>query len=152
MTQTPFWDDVEVGQELPAVVKRPSTRQLVKYAGASGDFYEVHYDKDFAVEIGLPGLIVHGALKNAYLAQVVTGWMGPEGVLRKLSVRYRGTDVPNDTLTCSGRVTRVYEQDGARHGARHGVRLVDCALTLENGQGEQTTTGTATVQLPARGA
>ena len=77
MAETPFWDDVEVGQELPALVKRPSTRQLVKYAGASGDYYEVHYDKDFAVDIGLPGLIVHGALKNAYLAQVVTDWMGP---------------------------------------------------------------------------
>ena len=142
MSDTPVWDDVEVGQELPTVVKRPSTRQLVKYAGASGDFYEVHYDKEFAVDIGLPGLIVHGALKNAYLAQVVTDWMGAEGVLRKLSVRYRGTDVPNDDLTCSGRVTKVYEQDGAH--------LVDCALTLINSQGEQTTTGTATVQLPAR--
>ncbi len=144
MPETPFWEDVEVGQELPAIVKRPSTRQLVKYAGASGDFYEVHYDKDFAVEIGLPGLIVHGALKNAYLGQVVTGWMGPKGVLRKLSVRYRGADVPNDDLTCSGRVTKVYEQDGAH--------LVDCALTLANSQGEQTTTGTATVQLPSRAA
>ena len=142
MSDTPVWDDVEVGQELPTVVKRPSTRQLVKYAGASGDFYEVHYDKEFAVDIGLPGLIVHGALKNAYLAQVVTDWMGADGVLRKLSVRYRGTDVPNDDLTCSGRVTKVYEQGGAH--------LVDCALTLINSQGEQTTTGTATVQLPAR--
>ena len=143
MPQTPYWEDVEVGHELPAVVKRPSTRQLVKYAGASGDFYEVHYDKDFAVDIGLPGIIVHGALKNAYLAQVVTDWMGPDGALRKLSVRYRGTDVPDDDLTCSGRVTKVYEQDGAH--------LVDCALTLENSGGEQTTTGMATVQLPSRG-
>ncbi|MDE2899873.1 MAG: MaoC/PaaZ C-terminal domain-containing protein [Chloroflexota bacterium] len=143
MPDTPFWEDIEVGHELPTIVKRPSTRQLVKYAGASGDFYEVHYDKDFAVEIGLPGLIVHGALKNAYLGQVVTGWMGPDGVLRKLSVRYRGTDVPGDDLTCSGRVTKVYEQDGAH--------LVDCALTLQNSQGEQTTTGTATVQLPTKG-
>lgn len=142
MPQTPFWEDVEVGHELPALVKRPTTRQLVKYAGASGDFYEVHYDKDFAVEIGLPGLIVHGALKNAYLAQVVTDWMGPDGALRKLSVRYRGADVPNDDLTSSGRVTKVYEQDGAH--------LVDCALTLVNSKGEQTTTGAATVQLPAR--
>ena len=144
MAETPLWDDVELGMELPSVLKQPSTRQLVKYAGASGDFYEVHYDKDFAVDIGLPGLIIHGALKNAYLGQVVTGWMGPEGVLRRLSVRYRGADVPNDTLTCSGRVTKKYESDG--------VHLVDCALTLENSQGEHTTTGTATVQLPSRSA
>ena len=142
MPDTPFWDDVAVGLELPRLVKLPTTRQLVKYAGASGDYYEVHYDKDFAVEIGLSGIIVHGALKNAYLAQAVTDWMGPDGVLRKLSVRYRGADVPNEDLTCSGRVTKVYEQDGAH--------LVDCALMLENGRGEQTTTGTATVQLPVR--
>ena len=114
MPETPFWEDVEVGHELPAIVKRPSTRRLAMYAGASGDFYEVHYD-----------------------------WMGPDGVLRKIAVRYRGTDVPGDDLTCSGRVTKVYERDGAR--------LVDCALTLENSGGEQTTTGTATVQLPSRG-
>jgi hypothetical protein len=68
--------------------------------------------------------------------------MGPDGALRKLSVRYRGTDVPNDDRTCSGRVTKVYEQDG--------THLVDCALTLQNSGGEQTTTGTATVQLPSR--
>ena len=81
-----YWEDVAEGQELPQLVKRPSRRQLVMYAGASGDFYEVHYDRDFAIEIGLPGLIVHGALKNAYLAQVITGWMGPEGVMKRLSV------------------------------------------------------------------
>ena len=143
MAEKLYWEDVAQGQELPSLVKQPSKRQLVKYAGASGDFYEVHYDKDFAVEIGLPGLIVHGALKNAYLAQVVTDWMGPAGVLKKLSVRYRGTDVPDDALTCSGRVTKTYVE-----GALH---QVDCALALVNGEGEQTTTGSATVVLPSRG-
>ena len=142
MAENLYWEDVAEGQELPALVKQPSKRQLVKYAGASGDFYEVHYDKDFAVEIGLPGLIVHGALKNAYLAQVVTDWMGPAGVLKKLSVKYRGTDVPDDELTCSGRVTKTYVEEG--------VHQVDCALTLVNGAGEQTTTGSATVILPSR--
>ena len=139
-----YWEDVVEGQELPQLIKRPSKRQLVMYAGASGDYYEVHYDKDFAVKIGLSGLIVHGALKNAYLAQVVTDWMGPEGVVKKLSVKYRGTDAPDDTLTCSGRVTKVYV-----NGESH---QVDCALLLLNSNGEQTTTGTATVVLPSRGS
>ena len=142
MPETPLWDDVEVGQTLPSVTHQPSSRQLVQYAGASGDFYEVHYDKDFAVDIGLPGVIVHGALKNAWLAQVVTDWMGPAGALRRLAVRYRGIDRVGDTLTCSGQVTKKYEQDGQR--------LVDCALSLVNSAGEQTTTGTATVALPSR--
>mgnify|MGYP001463325350 FL=1 len=144
MHETLYWEDVAEGQELPQLVKRPSRRQLVMYAGASGDFYEVHYDKDFAIEIGLPGLIVHGALKNAYLAQVITDWMGPEGVMKKLSVKYRGTDVPGDTLTCSGRVTKTYVNGE--------VHQVDCVLVLSNSNGEETTTGTATVVLPLRGS
>ena len=139
-----YWEDVVEGQQLPQLVKRPSTRQLVMYAGASGDFYEVHYDKDFAIEIGLSGLIVHGALKNAYLAQVVTDWMGVGGVLKKISVKYRGTDVPDDTLTCSGRVTKTYVNEE--------MHQVDCVLMLSNSRGEQTTTGTATVVLPSRGS
>lgn len=138
-----YWEDVAEGQELPSLVKQPSNRQLVKYAGASGDFYEVHYDKDFSIEIGLPGIIVHGALKNAYLAQMVTDWMGPAGVLKKLSVRYRGADIPGDALTCTGRVTKKYVDGGSYQ--------VDCTLTLENGKGEKTTTGSATVALPSRG-
>ena len=137
-----YWEDVVEDQELPQLVKRPSRRQLVMYAGASGDFYEVHYDKDFALEIGLPGLIVHGALKNAYLAQVVTDWMGSEGVMERLSVKYRGTDVPDDTLTCSGRVAKRYVTEKSHQ--------VDCVLVLSNSSGEQTTTGTATVVLPSR--
>ena len=137
-----YWEDVVEGQELPQLVKRPSRRLLVMYAGASGDFYEVHYDKDFALEIGLPGLIVHGALKNAYLAQVVTDWRGFEGVMERLSVKYRGTDVPDDTLTCSGRVAKRYVTEKSHQ--------VDCVLVLSNSSGEQTTSGTATVVLPSR--
>ncbi len=45
-----FYEDVEVGMEIPPLVKTPSTRQLVMWAGASGDYYEIHYDKDFALK------------------------------------------------------------------------------------------------------
>ncbi|MCS7003587.1 MAG: MaoC/PaaZ C-terminal domain-containing protein, partial [Dehalococcoidia bacterium] len=74
---TPRWDDLAEGQELPPLVKPPiTTRQLVMYAGASGDFYEVHYDKDFAKASGLDNVIVHGLLKTAFLGQLVTSWAG----------------------------------------------------------------------------
>ena len=98
MSTQPYLDDAAAGTELPALVKEPTTRQLVMYAGASGDFYEIHYDKDFAAEQGLPGVILHGALKSAYLGQLVTDWAGAEGRLLSLSVRYREMDVP---ATCS---------------------------------------------------
>ena len=47
MSEQIFFDDVEVGAEIGPLEKHPTTQQLVKYAGASGDFYQIHYDKDF---------------------------------------------------------------------------------------------------------
>ena len=142
MSLQPYIQDVEPGLELTPLVKQPTTRQLVMYAGASGDFYEIHYDKDYALAQRLPGVIVHGALKSAFLGQLVTDWMGPEGTLRSLSVRYREMDVPGDTLTCKG---TVREKD-----ARAGT--VRCEIWLENGAGIKTTTGEAVVELPTRPA
>lgn len=128
--------------ELPPLVKVVTTRQLVQYAGASGDFYEIHYDKDFARETGLSGLIIHGALKSAFLGQLMTDWAGDLGTLKRLSCQYRGMDYPNQPITAKGTVTRKY-QEGEQ-------LLVDCTIWLENSMGENTTPGTATVVLPSR--
>ena len=81
MGQQIYFEDVSEGMELPAEVREPTTRQLVQYAGASGDFYEIHYDKDFAQSTGLDDVIIHGALKNAMLGAYVTGWAGPGATL-----------------------------------------------------------------------
>lgn len=64
--------------------KDPTPQQLVKYAGASGDFYQIHYDVNFAKNNGLPDIILHGALKNAFLGQLMTDYVGHEGTLKKL--------------------------------------------------------------------
>ena len=140
MPNQPYYDSVEIGQELPVLEKHPSTRQLVKYAGASGDFYEIHYDLEFARTTGLEGVIIHGALKNAFLAQIVTDWMGPAGRLKKLSVQYRGMDIPGDLLKIKGEVAEKWHADGEN--------LVRCTLSLENHNGDKTTTGEAVVSLP----
>ena len=129
--------------ELPSLVKHPTTRQLVKYAGASGDFYEIHYDTAFAQGTGLPGVIIHGALKGAFLGQLVTDWIGEYGSLKRLSCQYRGMDVPGDVLTCKGRVLRKYREGGEP--------LVECNIWLENAKVEITTPGTAIVALPLKG-
>jgi acyl dehydratase len=138
MSDQPTMASTAVSDELPALVKNPTTRQLVQYAGASGDFYEIHYDQDFARAQDLPGVIIHGALKSAWLAQLVTDWMGAGGELRSVSVRYRDMDVPGDVLTCTG---TVVEKDDA-------AGTVRCELALTNGAGKVTTTGEAVVALP----
>lgn len=137
-----YWEDVQEEQELPSITKEPTTRQLVRYAGASGDFYEIHYDKDYALGNGLPGPILHGALKSAFLGQLVTDWIREGGTLRRLTCQYRGMDVPGDKLTASGKITRKYQESGRR--------LVDCEIWLDNSQGERTTLGSATVELATR--
>ena len=140
-----YIEDVTVGMELPPLKKNVTTQQLVKYAGASGDFNPIHYDKDIALaRSGLPGsVIIHGALKNAFLGQLMTDWIGIDGSLKKLSCQYRGMDVPGDSVTGKGKVIKKYEDNGEH--------LVDCDIWLENGKGEKTTPGTATVALPSRG-
>jgi acyl dehydratase len=139
-----YFEDVEIGYELTPLEKNPTTQQLVKYAGASGDFYQIHYDKDFALANKLPGVILHGALKNAFLGQLATDFAGDQGWLKKLSVQYRGMDQPGSKVVCKGRVTKKY--------AEGGNSMVDCEIWLENAKGEKTTLGSATVILPSRNA
>ncbi len=142
MAEQVYWDEVQEGTELPPVVKNPTTQQLVKYAGASGDYYQIHYDKDFAKNNDLENVILHGALKNAFLGHLVTKWMGPDGDLKRLACQYRGMDIPGTPVTAKGVVTRKYQEQGAN--------LVDCEIWLENKDGERTTPGSATVTLPLR--
>ena len=126
---------VRVGDAIPELVKHPTTQQLVQYAGASGDFYQIHYDQDYARGVGLPGVILHGLLKAAFLGQLVTDWLGDEGEIRTLEVSYRGIDQPGAPYTCRGRVTSV---DGEE---------VALEIWGEDGSGQRTTVGSATVQL-----
>lgn len=142
MAQQIYFEDVKEGQELTQLVKHPTTRQLVKWAGASGDYYEIHYDKDFAQSTGLQGCIVHGWLTFSFVAQMVTDWMGQEAFLKKIGVSYRGMQVPGEDITCKGKVTKKYQSGGEN--------IVECDVWAENTEGKKTTPGTAVVALPSR--
>ena len=148
-----YWEDVEVGSELPAVPKVATSVKLVMWAGASGDTNPLHYEDAFAASQGVGSPIVHGALKRSWLGHLVTSWMGEQGTLKKLSCQYRGMDYPRkmktmaepqegETWYCKGKVTNKYVQNGAHY--------VDCDIWVENGKGEITTPGKATVILPSR--
>ena len=141
MADQVYWEDIEVGSEIPPLVKEPDPQQLVKWAGASGDFYQIHYDKDFALGNNLPDIIVHGALKSAWLGQLLGDW--EKGEIKKYGCSYRGMDIPGDKLTCKGTVTNKYEAGGEH--------CVECDIWLENSKREKTTLGTAVVALPLKG-
>jgi len=122
------------GDELPELVKHPTTRQLVQYAGASGDFYEIHYDQDYARSVGLPGVILHGLLKAAFLAQLVTDW-GGDARLKSFEASYRGLDVPGVPYRCRGRVKAVRDRE------------LELELWGEDPDGNRTTVGSAVLEM-----
>jgi hydroxyacyl-ACP dehydratase HTD2-like protein with hotdog domain len=127
--------NLRVGDEIQELVKHPTTRQLVQYAGAQGDFYEIHYDQAFAQSVALPGVILHGLLKAAFLGQLVTDWLGDRGTLKTFDVSYRGIDVPGKPYRCRGRITKVEGDD------------VELEVWGEDPEGQKTTLGTATLEL-----
>ncbi len=137
-----YYEDIEAGSELKGLVKYPTTIQLVKYAGASGDYYQIHYDKDFAIANGLPGVIVHGWLTLSFLGQMVTDWLGEQGRLVKLSGSYRGMNKVHEDIICNGKVAKKYIEEGRN--------LARVEIWAENPQGEKTVTGTAVVELPSK--
>ena len=145
------WDRIDVGLELPPLAKVATTQMLVKWAGAVGDFNPLHYDDHFAAKEGVGTRIIHGELKRAWLVQLMTDWIGEEGTLRKLSCQYRALDHPRqmktplepeegETFWCRGKVINKY-MEGDHY-------CVDCQIWVENGRGEVTTPGQATVILP----
>ena len=138
------FEDIRQGMELPELSRCPTARQLVQYAGASGDLNEVHYDVKRAQAEGLPDVVVQGALKMAFLAQLLDSWIGERGVLKRRSVQYRGLDFPGDMILCRGRVTDI------RPGDRE--NLVECHISTESRYGETTTVGSALVSLPSAAA
>tara|TARA_B100000315_G_C14345740_1_gene481678 strand:+ start:224 stop:688 length:465 start_codon:yes stop_codon:yes gene_type:complete len=154
MAKQLYWEDVEVGGEVTPLPKIATRQMLVKWAGASGDFNPLHYDDSFAEASGVGKPIVHGALKRAWLVQLMTDWIGDQGTLKKFSCQYRGMDYPRmmksmaepqegETWWCKGKVTNKYVE-----GDEH---FVDCDIQVENGKGEVTTPGKATAVLPSRG-
>ena len=110
-----YWEDVQVGTEVPPLPKVATSQMLVKWAGASGDFNPLHYDYSFATSQGAGKPIVTGQLKRAWLVQLLTDWIGEEGTLKKFSCHFRAVDYPRpmktmtesqegETWWCKGRV------------------------------------------------
>jgi acyl dehydratase len=104
------WVDVEVGTELPAQTFVIQRVDLVRYAGASGDFNIIHWNERVATSVGLPSVIAHGMFTMAEAVRVVTDWVGDPGAVVEYGVRFtRPVVVPDDeagaTLDVTGKVT-----------------------------------------------
>ncbi|MDQ1616548.1 MAG: hypothetical protein QOJ60_2487 [Actinomycetota bacterium] len=93
----PSYDDVEVGTELPSQTFPVRRVDLVRYAGASGDFNVIHWNERAARSVGLPDVIAHGMFTMALAVRVVTDWVVDPGAVVDYGVRFtRPVPVPDD--------------------------------------------------------
>jgi acyl dehydratase len=117
----PGFDEVQVGDQLPPA-SYPLTRlDLVRYAGASGDFNVIHWNQRIATSVGLPDVIAHGMLTMATAVRLVTDWAGDPASVVEYGVRFtKPVVVPDDD---SGAVLEVSGVVAAKDDDARTVRV-----------------------------
>ena len=134
------YQDLRAGQALPVLKKPPITKvQLVKYAGASGDFNQLHTDDEFAQKIGMNGVIAHGMLIMGFLGQYIMELAGTTAEIKQFKMRFGAMTIPGDLITCSSTVEKIYEEDG--------LRMADLNLIAEKESGKVVGSGKATLKF-----
>ena len=137
------FEDIEIGTPLPKLKKSISLVTILKWGAAVNDYGPHHYDQQFAHQmLGMPNVIAHGPHTAAFLAQLVTNWIGGEGFLKRHYTELRGNVFPGDTLTFQGKVTRKYRDSGDN--------LVECESWAENQNGRKVALGKSVFTLPLR--
>ena len=131
------FQNINVGDELPSLVKAPISRTtLALFAGASHDHNPIHIDIDFAKKAGYEDVFAHGMLGMAYLGQILTNWVHPLAI-KSFSTRFKAITHIGDILTCKGRVEEKIVLDGKEQ-----IRL---SLSVYNQEGAEKLNGTALI-------
>ena len=104
MTAKVRFEEVRVGDEIPALAKVVRREEVKAYADASGDQNPLHQDDRFAESVGFSGIIAHGMFSMAHLVKAVTDWIGDPGALKQMRVQFRAVLFMDETLVAKGRV------------------------------------------------
>ena len=118
------YDDVNVGDQAPALDHKLSRTDLVMYAGASGDFNPMHHDEVAAQAAGLPSVFGHGMFTAGLLATAVTNYVGI-GNLSSYRVRFTKQTWPGETLSTTISVSEKRPNNEI---------VLECAVVNENGE------------------
>lgn len=135
------------GTDLSEVVYGPIQRvDIVRYAGASGDFNPIHIDEGYARSTGAPTVFAMGMLPAGYLAHAMSDWFGGPQHLKRFKVRFTTRVWPGDEIVCTGRVDSMegstinVSMQAVRRGAGPG--------SISLAQEEIALIGEADIQLP----
>jgi len=151
-----YYEDVSVGDEIPALVRKLTIPQIVATADVAartsnrlpytmpgpGCYWHYAMGESWKMR-GLPAPMDEGPIRAAQPSQLMTDWIGDDGWLSKLSFQVRRPIYAGDTTTWTGKVINKYTKDGEH--------LVECEISAENQRGQISTKGNAVVILPSRG-
>lgn len=133
------FEDVSVGEELPALDIPVTTTLVISAAIASRDYQDVHHDRDLARQRGSKDIFVNILTSNGLVGRYVTDWTGPEALIRKVAIRLGAPNYPYDTMHLSGTVSAKQVRDGAG--------VVELSIRGSNSLGDHVV-GTVEVSLP----
>jgi len=139
---SPSYYDTQAGTEIPPRQYQVTRLDLVRYAGASGDFNPIHWNERTATSVGLPNVIAHGMLTMALAGRFLTEWAGDPGAVTEFGVRFSSpVVVPDDDKGA------LVEIAGVVTGKLDGNQVaVD--ITARSGDAKVLTRARAVVRLP----
>jgi acyl dehydratase len=129
------WQDLPEGSERELRVGPITRTDMVRYAGASGDFNPNHHDEIYAIRAGFDKPFAHGMLQGGYVGRMLTEWLGPVA-LRRFNLRFSAQAWPGDVVICKARVTRRYQEQGEKR--------LDIEAEAQNQRGDILIRATAT--------
>ncbi len=138
---TLHYEDVTEGDEAPPTTHTLTRTDLVRYAGASGDYNPMHHDEVLATAAGQPSVFGHGMFSMGLVGTALTDYVGA-GNLTHFKVRFSRQTWPGEELETKV-VVKAKRVDDGKH-------IVDLECSLANGEGEVKVIGDATATLPSR--
>jgi len=137
------FEDVKVGDEIPAWSRTTDFMSWNRYAAVNDEFVYIHMDDEAGrAALNEQGAFGMGNLRYTYMLDALRDWIGDEAEIRECGVQFRAINQKNDTLTVSGKVTEVKVEDGENR--------VYLDMNVVNQNGDGTCPGHAVLVLPNR--
>ncbi|THJ66469.1 acyl dehydratase [Arthrobacter echini] len=139
---------LEVGRQIGSATVHVTRQDLVRYAGASGDFNPIHWNRSFAEGVGLPGVIAHGMFTMGAAVQLVTDWAGDPGAVVDYQTRFTKPVVVEDTTAEPGEPGAVVEVAGVIGAIDAELSTARIDLTVTSAGQKVLVKAQAVVRLP----
>jgi acyl dehydratase len=143
MTVNVYFEDVNVGDDIPAWSRQTDLMNWNRYAAVNDEFVPFHMDDEAGRRAkNEQGAFGMGNLRYAYIVNALQDWIGDEAEIREVGCQYRAINQKGDVLTVTGKVTDKRVEDGENR--------IYLETNVVNQNGQPTCPGHAIVVLPSR--